>query len=300
MPLASRGAPAGTCPRRRALPAVGLLAAAVLGGLPASFSVPPALRLGSSSSAPRVPLAPRTHGHAAGAAIQRASCIEGVARLVLITISSCSLALALMRPGSRAAAQGTAWASPVARQATAEAAEGTAAAPEEEDEDALPPPPPPFDPAAQVGAVAPLGFFDPLGFCPPGDEGKFRGLRAAELKHGRVAMMAAIGAVAQHYIRFPFLGLPGAPSGLKATSVIPSSYAWTILVFVCAIVELLVWTQDPRREVGDFGNPLGVKMYDEDMRNRELNNGRFAMFAAIGIIAGELATGKDAVQQLGL
>ena len=33
---------------------------------------------------------------------------------------------------------------------------------------------------------------------------------------------------------------------------------------------------------------------------RELNNGRFAMFAAIGIIAAELYTGKDAVEQFGL
>ena len=29
------------------------------------------------------------------------------------------------------------------------------------------------------------------------------------------------------------------------------------------------------------------------MREREINNGRFAMFAAIGIIAAELYTGKD-------
>merc|ERR1711924_419771 len=39
-------------------------------------------------------------------------------------------------------------------------------------------------------------------------------------------------------------------------------------------------------------------MYNEDMRNRELNNGRFAMFAAIGIIAAEMFTGKDGVEQI--
>ena len=33
---------------------------------------------------------------------------------------------------------------------------------------------------------------------------------------------------------------------------------------------------------------------------REINNGRFAMFAAIGIIAAELFTGKDAIEQFGL
>jgi hypothetical protein len=39
--------------------------------------------------------------------------------------------------------------------------------------------------------------------------------------------------------------------------------------------------------------------HSQDMRNRELNNGRFAMVAILGIVAAELVTGKDAVQQLG-
>ena len=43
------------------------------------------------------------------------------------------------------------------------------------------PPPPPFNPAVEVGAMAPLGFFDPLGFCKIGDENGFRMLREAEL-----------------------------------------------------------------------------------------------------------------------
>ena len=38
----------------------------------------------------------------------------------------------------------------------------------------------------------------------------------------------------------------------------------------------------------------------EEFREREINNGRFAMFAAIGIIAAELYTGKDAIEQFGL
>ena len=35
-------------------------------------------------------------------------------------------------------------------------------------------------------------------------------------------------------------------------------------------------------------------------KERELNNGRFAMFAALGIISAELYTGKDAIEQFGL
>lgn len=44
-----------------------------------------------------------------------------------------------------------------------------------------------FDPSTQLGAMAPLGYFDPLGFCKKGDEATFRNLRASDIKHGRVA-----------------------------------------------------------------------------------------------------------------
>lgn len=157
-----------------------------------------------------------------------------------------------------------------------------------------------FYPAEQPGAMAPLGFFDPLGFCPPGDEGNFRQLRAAEIKHGRVAMLASVGLLAQSFIRIPAFGLQFAPSGIKAAVSIPSSWFCTLVLFGAMVMELLFWKEDPRKEPGDFGDPFGLGMYDVEMRNRELNNGRFAMFATAGIIASELATGKDAAQQLGL
>mmetsp|Transcript_41221 Transcript_41221/g.74532 ORF Transcript_41221/g.74532 Transcript_41221/m.74532 type:complete len:294 (-) Transcript_41221:61-942(-) len=164
----------------------------------------------------------------------------------------------------------------------------------------------PFDPAAQVGVTEPLGFFDPLGFCPPGDPGNFRNLRSAELKHGRVAMLATVGFVAQHFFRIP--GFEEAPAGIKAIeplesesglNIVPSVYGFWFLVAVAPIFEYNLWRQDINKEPGDFGDPLGLGMYDEDMRNRELNNGRFAMFASIGIIAAELVSGRDAIQQLG-
>merc|ERR1719411_1639836 len=97
--------------------------------------------------------------------------------------------------------------------------------------------PPKFQPYEQLGTTEPLGFFDPAGFTKTGDEAGFRNLRAAELKHGRVAMMAAVGAVVQHYIRFPFGGLWEAPSGLGATQIIPSLWFWCLLIIACAVVE---------------------------------------------------------------
>ena len=36
------------------------------------------------------------------------------------------------------------------------------------------------------GALAPVGFFDPLGFCKDADLGQIKQYREAELQHGRV------------------------------------------------------------------------------------------------------------------
>lgn len=154
-----------------------------------------------------------------------------------------------------------------------------------------------FNPATQLGAMAPLGYWDPLGFCKAGNEDGFRNLRTAEIKHGRVAMMAAIGAVVQHYVKFPSFG--GVPSGLDAVNVAPGSYGMVALFALAGVMELSVWTENPNLAPGNFGDPVGLNQYTKDMRERELNNGRFAMFAAIGIIAAEILTGKDAVEQLG-
>lgn len=161
-----------------------------------------------------------------------------------------------------------------------------------------PPPPPPFDPSKQVGSMAPLGFFDPAGFAKLGDKEGFNNLRAAEIKHGRVAMMAALGGVVQHFVKFP--GFEKVPAGFSAVTTAPGSFGFIALLAVSAGLELAVWTQDPEKEPGNFGNPVGWGSYDDEMRNKEINNGRFAMFAALGIIAADLLTGKDAVQQLGV
>jgi len=160
------------------------------------------------------------------------------------------------------------------------------------------PSPPPFNPSKQLGAMAPLGFFDPAGFSKVGDESGFRNLRAAELKHGRVAMMAALGFVAQQSIKFP--GFDSVPAGWQAVTTAPGTYGFVALFLASGALELAVWTQDEKKEPGNFGDPVGLSNifgYGEDIRAKELNNGRFAMFAAIGILAAELLTGKVGIQQ---
>merc|ERR1719284_1642695 len=158
--------------------------------------------------------------------------------------------------------------------------------------------PAPFQPYEQIGVTEPLGFFDPAGFTKTGDEAGFRNLRVAEIKHGRVAMMAAVGAVVQHYVKLP--GFESTPAGLSAVTTAPGTYGFAALFLLSGVMELAVWTQDEKKEPGNSGDPVGLGMYTEDMRTKELNNGRMAMFAALGIVAADLLTGKDGVQQLGL
>merc|ERR1740121_2763351 len=121
-----------------------------------------------------------------------------------------------------------------------------------------------FNKEQQLGAQDPLGFWDPLGYCK--DEASFRDYRIKELKHGRLAMTGALGMLTQSLVQVP--GMEGVPKSVSA-------------IFVG---NGLPWFDD----------------YSEEMRARELNNGRIAMFAAMGQIAAGLYTGKDAIEQLGL
>jgi len=156
---------------------------------------------------------------------------------------------------------------------------------------------PPFNPAEQLGAMEPLGYFDPLGFAKVGDEDGFRNLREAELKHGRVAMMASVGLLFQHFVKFP--GFESAPAGFAAIATGEGVLGFVALFAASGILEL-AWRPDASREPGNFGDPFGVKMYTEEMRTKEISNGRMAMISVLGIFAAELATGKDAIQQFGL
>jgi len=162
-------------------------------------------------------------------------------------------------------------------------------------EKATPPPPAPFNPAEQVGA-GPLGFFDPLGFTQIGDEQGFNKLRAAEIKHGRVAMMASIGAIGQPFLKFPIFEKVTGTFGALASS--QATFGFFLLFVACGPLEL-AWREEEGKQPGNFGDPFGVDMYTEEMREKEINNGRMAMISVLGIWAAELATGKDALQQLG-
>merc|ERR1712186_182514 len=91
----------------------------------------------------------------------------------------------------------------------------------------------------------------------------------------------------------------GTPAGLGAMGTGEGVFGFFGLFVLSAVLEL-AWREDSSKEPGNFGNPFGVDMYNEDMRNKEISNGRMAMISVLGIFAAELATGKDAIQQFGL
>jgi hypothetical protein len=76
-------------------------------------------------------------------------------------------------------------------------------------------------------------------------------------------MMAALGAVAQHYVKFP--GFEEVPSGLGAVVAPPGSYGFIALFAVAGALELGVWTESPDKEPGNFGDPAGLGQYTEDI-----------------------------------
>ena len=163
-----------------------------------------------------------------------------------------------------------------------------------------------FDPAAQQGITEPLGFFDPLGLAKGKDAKGFRQLRVAEIKHGRVAMMASIGMVLPHFWHAP--GFENVPNGIGAVFTEMGGPGFAALVLGAGLHELVLWKDDESKDPGDFGDPIKLAGTTKFWawtpggvvdRNYELNNGRMAMLAVLGQVVAELATGKDAVQQLG-
>merc|ERR1711920_192719 len=160
------------------------------------------------------------------------------------------------------------------------------------------PPPPKWELATSLGAMAPLGSFDPLGFSD--SEETFRDLRAKELKHGRLAMMGAVGLLIQSIVQVP--GMEGVPKNIYAISQGNGLIGGVAILAIIGVLEAVVFVQDPDKEPGNFGNPLPLigDDYSEDMRLKELNNGRMAMGSFLTIALNSLATGKSALEQFGV
>jgi len=155
-----------------------------------------------------------------------------------------------------------------------------------------------------AGITAPMNFFDPMGFSTDCSGEQLAFLREAELKHGRIGMIASLGFIAGEKLS-PILGAPSELQGPmvnlvgKPLVLVPEQF-WGAICVATMFTELIMLNaqaQNPAlTEAGDFGfDPLGLKPKDAkglmEMQNKELNNGRLAMLAAAGIVAQEQVTG---------
>ena len=161
-----------------------------------------------------------------------------------------------------------------------------------------------------------MGFFDPLGLSNGKTDAEMKKIREAELKHGRLAMVASLGFLTGENFNPFFDGKISGPAIYQfqqADDLLP--YFWVLVMFGVALVEgqtiLTGWESPEATKArgdtvanlkesyvnGDLGfDPLGLKPdNDEDfnvMRTKELQNGRLAMLGIAGMVAQELVTGK--------
>jgi len=169
------------------------------------------------------------------------------------------------------------------------------------------------------GALAPFGFFDPLQLTPESVEDVLL-WREAEITHGRVAMVAALGFVVgeNFHPMFPSIGGPAinmlgqcdaqVAAGLLTPIFLSEMYratkGWVEPNFSDAEVQRSTIRKLRDNYLpGSLGLDLtGNKPKDSkwltattgpwaDWQNKELNNGRLAMLAIAGMVGQELATG---------
>ena len=134
-------------------------------------------------------------------------------------------------------------------------------------------------------------------------EGRVKFYREVELKHGRVAMLAALGFVVGEHFHPLWGGNVDVPSYI-AFQETPLQAFWPAVVIAIAVPEIFsvftfqspfggeTWSMRTDHEAGDLGfDPAGLKPAGGRdllaMQNAELNNGRLAMIAAAGMIVQE-------------
>eukprot|EP00449_Zooxanthella_nutricula_P045770 CAMPEP_0198605718 /NCGR_PEP_ID=MMETSP1462-20131121/154534_1 /TAXON_ID=1333877 /ORGANISM="Brandtodinium nutriculum, Strain RCC3387" /LENGTH=531 /DNA_ID=CAMNT_0044337521 /DNA_START=125 /DNA_END=1716 /DNA_ORIENTATION=- len=153
----------------------------------------------------------------------------------------------------------------------------------------------------ELGVQAPLGFWDPAGFCDGCTELEFKRFRSCELKHGRLSMLATIGYIQPFYGKLggflsPSAGLKFAdmPLGFAAASKVPSG-GWIQILLLAALCEFGLGIEEwKERAGGDYGKGfLGLfgPVMDPEKKRRSLNaeiaNGRLAMVAITGMFVQE-------------
>merc|ERR1712194_279057 len=169
-----------------------------------------------------------------------------------------------------------------------------------------------------VGALDPVGFFDPLGFAAKADDNTIKRYREAELTHGRVAMLAVIGFFVGEQVEGSSFLFDAQISGPAIThfSQVPEGF-WPLIISFIGAAEAfraeLGWVDPSDCPIDNVGlleddyipgnlnfDPLGIKPEDSEeffeMQTKELQHGRLAMLAAAGFLAQEATDGKGIIE----
>ena len=175
-----------------------------------------------------------------------------------------------------------------------------------------------FNVDSMPGALAPMGFFDPLGFAAKADEKTLKRYREAEVTHGRVAMLAVLGFLVGEAVEGISPLFEGQITGPAITHFLQVPGGWDAI-----IVAFIGSAEAQRAQIGwvdpadasydqpgllrdnyypgDIGfDPLGLRPEDPEELNmmitKELQNGRLAMLAAAGFLAQEAVDGKGILE----
>ena len=152
----------------------------------------------------------------------------------------------------------------------------------------------------EIGALSPVGFWDPAGLSNGISEERFAQYRLAELKHGRVCMLAVLGYVATETYHFPGDIAPGIPF-----DSIPSGYAAIAAVPLLGWLQI-IWTVGIIETTGNLGNfDIGyLNLEPEEYAKRqtqELQHGRLAMLSFMELLRHDtqtLAGNNDGLENL--
>mmetsp|Transcript_52056 Transcript_52056/g.123283 ORF Transcript_52056/g.123283 Transcript_52056/m.123283 type:complete len:212 (-) Transcript_52056:109-744(-) len=162
-------------------------------------------------------------------------------------------------------------------------------------------------PAALDGKMVGDVGFDPLGFTTKYD---IKWLREAELKHGRVCMLAATGLLVQDVYQFP--GTVATFGDAKVTALHNAAVSqgamqqllvWLGFLELFGFVAIVQMLQGSDRQPGDFGfDPLDLAKDQSKFARRqlvELKNGRLAMLGFSGMLVGYQVTGNGPTHPFG-
>uniref|UniRef100_A0A0G4H2F4 Plastid light harvesting protein n=1 Tax=Chromera velia CCMP2878 TaxID=1169474 RepID=A0A0G4H2F4_9ALVE len=150
------------------------------------------------------------------------------------------------------------------------------------------------------------GFFDPLGLSAgmSADDDTYKYYKAAEIKHGRVAMLAVLGYIVPYFYKFDgwlqpdlkFSDIPAGGEALYKIGLIGDLQLFALAMFC----EVLCKPNPQGTYEGDYIIPFWPNWYkgpkdpveQKKYQTMEINNGRLAMIGIAALLVQDLVTDK--------